>query len=171
MVSKSIKNELTTFNETQWFAKNPLGMGIILLLISLFVYVVFIQDSSKEAIFFAVFFLGLPLLFILSIHLKILVDSNTIQMKFFPLFFEETFHKQNIENLQLIKYHPIRDFGGWGIRYGKNNIRAFNISGNRGLLVTLKNGEKILIGTKRAKDLQNVLREHKFQHSDNSFKI
>jgi len=46
------------------------------------------------------------------------------------------------------KYHPIKEFWGWGIRYDfKNKINCYNVRGNLGLYIELKNGQKILFGS------------------------
>jgi hypothetical protein len=38
------------------------------------------------------------------------------------------------------------EYGGWGIRYGRKG-RAYNVSGNMGLDLTLKPSKSFLIGT------------------------
>jgi hypothetical protein len=57
------------------------------------------------------------------------------------------------------QYKPLREFGGWGIRYGMKKGRgmAFNISGNKGLQLVLKNGKNILIGTRRPDEIHALL--------------
>jgi hypothetical protein len=49
-------------------------------------------------------------------------------------------------------YRPIRDYGGWGVRFGPRG-RAYNVSGNRGVEITLANGKRVLVGSQRADDL------------------
>ncbi len=50
------------------------------------------------------------------------------------------------------QYAPIREFGGWGIRWWGSNGWAYSVSGNRGVQFTLKNGHKILIGSQKAEE-------------------
>ena len=53
-------------------------------------------------------------------------------------------------------YNPIAEYGGLGIRFGPNG-KAYNVSGNTGLQVILKNKSKVLIGTNDAEALAAVL--------------
>jgi hypothetical protein len=53
-------------------------------------------------------------------------------------------------------YRPIRDYGGWGIRYGRGG-KAYNVSGNRGVMLELSDGQKLLIGSQRPEELANAI--------------
>jgi hypothetical protein len=54
-------------------------------------------------------------------------------------------------------YDPVREFGGWGIRIWVGGPRAYSVSGNRGVDVILYNGERIMIGSQRPRDLAQAL--------------
>lgn len=41
-----------------------------------------------------------------------------------------------------------RDYGGWGIRYGRKG-KAFNVFGSRGLQLEFTNGKRLLIGSQK----------------------
>lgn len=64
-----------------------------------------------------------------------------------------------IQKAEIITYNPIMDYGGWGIKYGGLNSIAYNVSGNQGLQLYLKNGKKILIGTQKPEELQNIIKK------------
>jgi len=67
--------------------------------------------------------------------------------------YRNSFPLSEIESAKAETYSPLREFGGWGIRgFGKN--RALNMQGNRGVRLTLKNGDRMLIGSARAEDLE-----------------
>ena len=55
----------------------------------------------------------------------------------------------------------MREFGGWGLKgdslCNKSKGKAINISGDAGIQVTPKNGEKLLIGTQRELEAKRVL--------------
>lgn len=57
-------------------------------------------------------------------------------------------------------YSPIKEYGGWGLRTGFNakNGKAYNVSGNIGIQLELKDGKKILIGTKKGKEAERSLK-------------
>jgi hypothetical protein len=89
------------------------------------------------------------------------IDKNQIAYKFFP--FQFTFQKINwdsIEKYEVITYNPLREYGGWGIRPGKGG-KAYNVSGDKGLQLYLKDGKKILIGTQKESELSDFLTELK----------
>ena len=51
---------------------------------------------------------------------------------------------------------PIRDYGGWGIRYGPGG-KACNISGKHGVQIELLNGERLLIGSRRSEEFISAI--------------
>lgn len=113
---------------------------------------------------------GLVISFILIILLLILiallfgfaklttmVDKAGIEYRFFP--FHLKFQRiawDKIDKFNVVTYHPIGDYGGWGIRSGKNG-KAYNISGDKGLQIQLKTGKTLLIGTQNDVELNNFL--------------
>ena len=46
-----------------------------------------------------------------------------------------------IKNVSIEKINPIRDFGGWGLRFSKTWGKAYTTSGNYVLRITLTNGK------------------------------
>ena len=53
---------------------------------------------------------------------------------------------------EIRSYKPIREYGGWGIRYGLSG-KAYNVSGNRGVQLELEKGKKLLIGSQKPEEL------------------
>ena len=53
-------------------------------------------------------------------------------------------------------YRPIREYGGYGIRYSSKG-KAYNVSGDRGVQIELLNGERLLIGSQRADELWRAI--------------
>lgn len=53
----------------------------------------------------------------------------------------------SIKNAEAVKYSPIREFGGWGIRYGTNKKKAWTVRGNRALLLHLADGTRFYLGS------------------------
>jgi hypothetical protein len=54
---------------------------------------------------------------------------------------------ESIQKAEASTYSPLKDYGGWGIRYGRKG-KAYNVSGNKGVLLTLRDGKNVLIGSK-----------------------
>ncbi|MCL7763022.1 hypothetical protein MPF19_06295 [Polaribacter sp. Z014] len=90
------------------------------------------------------------------------IDEKGIHYQFFPLHFSvKTIPWNEISKAYVRKYQPITEFGGWGIKGGfffnKGREKAVNVSGNIGIQLLLKDGEKLLIGTQLKEEAKRVL--------------
>lgn len=156
------------FRETQRFTQWWIWLIHILILAIFFtgIYIQIINGtpfgnkpiSDAGLIISSVFMLLLVLLF-LSFNLKTEITSNKIHFKFFPFHLKEKEYLiSDIQEMEVVKYSPIREYGGWGIRgFGSN--KAFNVKGNMGLKILFKDGTKRLIGTQKPKELEKVIKE------------
>jgi len=61
-----------------------------------------------------------------------------------------------ISGISRIRYRPLRDYGGWGIRAGRPGI-AYTVSGNEGVVICRQGGKTFLLGSRRAGELATVL--------------
>ncbi len=61
-----------------------------------------------------------------------------------------------ITGAEAVTYSPLADYGGWGIRWGRNGA-AVNARGSRGVLLTLRGGKRLLIGSQRPDALAAAL--------------
>ncbi len=65
---------------------------------------------------------------------------------------------EDISKAYIREYKPVAEYGGWGVRgFFSSSGRAYNVSGNVGLQVELKNGKKILIGTQKQETIEELL--------------
>ena len=65
---------------------------------------------------------------------------------------------ESIQKAEASTYSPLKDYGGWGIRYGRKG-KAYNVSGNKGVLLTLRDGKNVLIGSKNHEALCLAINE------------
>lgn len=98
-------------------------------------------------------------LFILNRKLITEIWTDGIRYKFAP-FVRKMKHipLTEIASVEVAKYKPIVEFGGWGVR--KRFLArktAYNISGNVGLRVILKNGSQIVFGTRQANEMKRAV--------------
>lgn len=103
-----------------------------------------------------IFGLGLPALF-LATNLTTEVRSDGLYVRFFP--FHLSFRKITSEELlhyEVQTYSPLKEYGGWGIRYGSKG-KAYNISGNRGVHLEFSNRERLLLGSQRPEELAQAI--------------
>lgn len=113
-------------------------------------------SDSGLVIMGIIFGFGFPV-FLYYMHLVIEVREDGLYYRFVP--FHLSFRK--IEFADLMKYQartysPIKDYGGWGIRYGQGGA-AYNISGNRGVLLMQANGKSIMLGSQRPEELVEAI--------------
>lgn len=103
-------------------------------------------------------FLLLTAVFVLNITLRTKICKDGIYVKMFPFHAKfKVYHKESLAEAYVRKYQPVKEYGGWGLRYGFKNGIAFNVSGNMGLQLELKSGKKILIGSNKPKELEHAL--------------
>ena len=98
--------------------------------------------------------IGLSLLFY-KMRLFTEVREDGIYINFVPLS-RQTVLFENIVSCEVRTYRPIREYGGWGIRYGRAG-KAYNVSGNRGVQLRLSNGKGLLIGSQRPEELAQAI--------------
>lgn len=113
--------------------------------------------DSLLVIIWVVFGLGFPLLFY-SIRLETEVRSDGVYVRFFPLSRSfQRFGRENIEKCEVATYRPLRDYGGYGIRYSSQG-KAYNVSGNQGVRLHLREGRPLLIGSQMPEHLASAVR-------------
>ncbi|RLB40384.1 MAG: hypothetical protein DRH30_08530 [Deltaproteobacteria bacterium] len=96
-------------------------------------------------------------LFFYSCKLMVEVYPGVLRYRFAP--FHLRWHEIPAESLAeatAVTYRPLRDYGGWGIRYSSQG-KAYNVRGNRGVRVCLTSGQTILFGSQRAEELASAL--------------
>jgi hypothetical protein len=87
--------------------------------------------------------LGAVGLFIFSIKLKITIDQKGITYKYPPFRNKPTtLPWENIETVELLKINPLKEFGGWGLKYGKLGT-AYTTRGRYILHIAQKTGKPI----------------------------
>ncbi|MFH2143850.1 MAG: DUF6141 family protein [Bacteroidota bacterium] len=99
---------------------------------------------------------GMALLVILFLSTKLIteIDSEGIRYRYIPFHFKtRKILWSDVDKAYVRIYSPLMEYGGWGIRYSSNG-KAFNVQGNKGLQLELKNGKKILFGTQNPKKVE-----------------
>ncbi|NNE26667.1 MAG: hypothetical protein HKN09_07470 [Saprospiraceae bacterium] len=87
------------------------------------------------------------------------IDNQGIRVRFFPwLLKEKYFDWKDIEHAYVREYKPLREYGGWGVRYGRaKSGKAYNTKGKLGIQLHFKDGKKLLIGTQKPNDMDLFL--------------
>ncbi len=64
----------------------------------------------------------------------------------------------DIERVESVRYHPLREFGGWGVRYGRDGKRAWTARGDQAVVLHLRDGIRLYVGSDRPNRLEERLR-------------
>ena len=86
----------------------------------------------------------------------ITVRDDGLYIQFFP-FSQKLISFNNIKTCEVRTYSPIKEYGGWGIRYGKKG-KAYNISGNKGVQLDFYEGQPLLIGSQKPEELAQAIK-------------
>ena len=119
-------------------------------------------------------FIGLYYLF-LNMRMETKVDCEGISFRYPPFMNKfQLIRFDEIENLEVCEYNPIKDYGGWGYRkpahythkqlkalkYKRPQHFAYTIKGKTGLRIKFKSQKIILLGTQRKEALEYELKKH-----------
>jgi hypothetical protein len=148
-------------NRAEYEERSGWSWWVHLLLLLVFLSVVWpVVGSSGEggstaagdkAAFLLLLGMGFPVLFYTFLgSLRTRVFSDAVEMTWGPA---EVIRKripvEKIRAVQTVTYSPLREFGGWGIRAGGGKKKAWNIRGNRAILLTLEDGTRFYLGSDR----------------------
>lgn len=98
-----------------------------------------------------------PIVFLRYCYLDTVVDSSGVHIRFRPFHMSVqhfTFHQ--IVNAEPASYRPIREYGGWGIKWVRNG-KAYTVRGDKGVMLNLSNGKNLLIGSARPSELATAI--------------
>jgi Family of unknown function (DUF6141) len=116
------------------------------------------QPGKLQLFFWLVAGAGLPIL-LYSLRLVTEVRSDGLYLRFIPFHLSFLgFPANGIRSFEARTYSPIREFGGWGIRYGWNG-KAYNVSGNQGVQLELHDGKRILVGTQQPMEFVSAMKK------------
>jgi hypothetical protein len=159
---------MTYFHEEQrfagWVFALVAAIAIVSAIIPLCILLFFerVQNSSGAWAFVIgpLISIGVLVLFRMA-RLVTEVRSEGLFIRFVP--FHRSERKIDVEsatNVTAITYNPIADYGGWGIRMSRTG-KAYNVSGNRGVLITQPSGKTLLVGSAEADTLAAALLEYR----------
>lgn len=95
--------------------------------------------------------------FFINFRLETIIKKDGIYVRFFPIHSKYKYYPwKDLTAYSVRKYSPLKEYGGWGIRYGLSG-KTYNISGNKGLQLELSDQTKLLIGTNKPEKLKKVL--------------
>jgi hypothetical protein len=94
---------------------------------------------------------------LLVLRLETRLDAAGVHYRLFPL--QWAWHSRpwtEVAQAYVRSYDPLGEYGGWGLKGSRSN-RAYNISGDQGLQLVLRDGNRLLLGTQRPAEITQVL--------------
>lgn len=117
-------------------------------------------SSVQMAVLFVVVGLGLPYFFY-RMRLVTEVLPGELRVRFWPFHVRAVrIHLHEVRDFERVTYNPIADYGGWGIRWGFKG-KAYNVSGQEGVLLHFYNHKPLLIGSQQPAALFAAIAEAK----------
>jgi len=90
--------------------------------------------------------LALFLLLFGRLHVQVTRTSLLVGFGYLPLI-QKLVLFDEITDIEPVTYSPLREFGGWGIRWGRRGKKAWTARGNRALRLTLTDGTLLYVGS------------------------
>lgn len=162
---------MRVFNESQRFTQWWLQL-INIAVLGLLVYAVYQWFVLSEAfgnvssddyigqIVFVALILG-SILLIYVFRLTTTIDEIGIHYQFTPInFSKKTIRWNELEKCYVRTYNSIKEYGGWGYRSSFGKKKAINIKGNKGIQLEFKDGKKLLLGTQKDQEAQQVIERY-----------
>jgi hypothetical protein len=120
------------------------------------------QGSSNGLIWSSIIsFVVMSTLFIILLNGSLVTEiwSDGVRYKFPPLIRKMRYIPlDEIVDVEVAKYKPVVEFGGWGWRRRMFKRKtAFIVSGRIGVRVTLKKGNQILFGTRQQEEMKRAV--------------
>jgi hypothetical protein len=99
--------------------------------------------------------IGLPLFFG-RMTLVVELTAEQLLIRYRP-FSRRVIPLDEVVRVQARTYNAVKEYGGWGVKGWSKEKMAYNVSGNRGAELTLKDGRQVMIGSQRADELAAVI--------------
>lgn len=155
---------LRIFKEEQTY-KGTWVMYLILILeiptlILLTVLILNDDSGSNEGIYgllSVILIMGIAMTVIFNLKLETRIDDNGIHYRYFPFIKWRNIPKHQIRSAEVVSFSPLGDHGGWGIR-GNRTTKVYTVVGDTGLSIDINEKKKILIGTQKAQELREFLK-------------
>jgi hypothetical protein len=141
-----------------WESQNPLYITLLTIVLPLIILVLAVMAWFSQPWAALVLFITGLVLIIPYGGLRTVVTRQDITVRFgLPGVRVLRLSLDDISSFELKEFSPLREFGGYGIRFN-GQMSAYYIRGSRGVLLSLNNDKKYLIGSDRPEQLLAVLR-------------
>lgn len=159
------------FQETQRFTQWWLQI-MNLAMLSFTIYLVYkwfvlnesfsnVSAENRPEQIFVITLMLLLLFLIYLLRLKTTIDETGLHYQFIPINrSKKTVRWAELKKCYVRTYKPIQEYGGWGYRMSFEKGKALNVKGNKGIQLEFNNGKKLLIGTQKEENTQQVIERY-----------
>ncbi|MGA2735954.1 MAG: hypothetical protein ABSG65_00725 [Bryobacteraceae bacterium] len=151
---------MAEFREEQrfeWFWTAMFCVPALLIAYGLYRQVWLNQPFLSDALLWPAFAVAAVVaVWFLRLKLVTEVRADGLYICFVWLWPARTIRWDQIRSVTIRRYRPIREFGGWGVRWDARGI-VYHARGNRGARLVLDTGERVLIGSQRADELARAV--------------
>ncbi|MBC7696472.1 MAG: hypothetical protein H7141_13620 [Burkholderiales bacterium] len=119
------------------------------------------KNNKKEPLFFIIMISFLILIFIWFLFLKLETAINEkgiiVNYRGIP-FCKRNITWDSITSISVVKYSPLTDYGGWGVKYSlSGNGWCYNVAGEHGIKLFTVNKKPFLIGTQQREEAEKII--------------
>ncbi len=154
-LAKQLKNNVQF---VYWDSQNPFYITLLSTIIPLIMIgVAFVTWYTQPVVSVIVFIAGILLILPYGGQ-RTMVTRKEVIVRFGIAGFKIL--RLNIPDINTVELHdfsPLKDFGGYGIRFN-GEMKAYYQRGTRGVKLTVNNGKKYLIGSDRPENLYAVVK-------------
>lgn len=119
------------------------------------------KDGNKNTIAFIISLIATFIFFIwfITIKLETIINENGIFVNYIGMpFCKRSIKWEEIKEISIIKYSPLNDYGGWGVRYSSTgNGWCYNVSGDDGIKIIYTTEKPFLIGTQQKEEVEKII--------------
>ena len=151
-------------NFRKWWHYIIAGFPVIIISVMFFLVqldLVQTKNNKKESLFFLIMISFLILIFIWFLFLKLETAINEkgiiVNYRGMP-FCKRNITWDAIASVSVIKYSPLTDYGGWGVRYSLSGSGwCYNVAGEHGIKLFTINKKPFLIGTQQPEEAEKII--------------
>ena len=151
---------MSRYHEEQHFHDALMGLLVLAMLFVVFVTtvaVVFSRPNDALLLAIAPAMIVLVAALISLSHLDVDVTDSGVSIAFRYLWPTRRIAFADIVGLEVKRYRPLIDYGGWGVRLGPAGW-AYTTGGDVGVKMRLRKGLPVLIGTRHPSELEAAIR-------------
>jgi hypothetical protein len=121
------------------------------------------KQTTEEYEWVGLLIVALVSLLLFTIKLNVIVYSEGLSFTFPPFIIKPKLFKwDDIESMELMNINPLKEFGGWGLRYGRLGT-AYTTRGKYILHVKLKNSKSVNFTIANPERFSTIAQEQKWK--------